>query len=97
MGGCDFSAVGRGDSAEEAFNAAVECAQWESGHGGYTGTIAEKSSFKMVEVPEGVDMYDHVASLFDDEDHWINDKRGAAGCIDIKNTNRYYFFGIASC
>lgn len=33
---------------KEAFNSIVEEARYEYGHGGYTGTIAEKSEFKNV-------------------------------------------------
>ena len=32
-------------NAREAFNDAIRDAAWEHGHGGYTGTIAEKSNF----------------------------------------------------
>jgi hypothetical protein len=31
---------------KDAYYKAVERAQWESGHGGYTGTIAESQGFK---------------------------------------------------
>jgi hypothetical protein len=50
MGACDFYEVAQGKTAREAFQRAVEDAQYESGHGGYTGTIAEKGGdgFKMI-------------------------------------------------
>jgi hypothetical protein len=45
MGACDFKTVQTGDSARHAFVMACDHAAYMSGHGGYTGTIAEKSSF----------------------------------------------------
>lgn len=39
---------------QQAFNDAVEQAAWEYGHGGYTGTIAEKGSYVILNLPEGV-------------------------------------------
>lgn len=45
MGANQFEQVGRGKTAKEAFSAAREQAQWEHGHGGYSGTLAEKDSF----------------------------------------------------
>ena len=45
MGAVDFAATGTGSTAEEAFKAAVSHAQHMDGHGGYSGTIAEKSYF----------------------------------------------------
>jgi ABC-2 type transport system permease protein len=41
MGACDFSAYARGKTAAEAFRLAVQEAQYEHGHGGYTGTLAQ--------------------------------------------------------
>ena len=38
-------------NAREAFNDAIRDAAWEYGHGGYTGTIAEKSNFFLIEKP----------------------------------------------
>lgn len=49
MGACDFSVIIHARTAEEAFDIAVQEAQYEHGHGGYTGTIAEKSDFVMIE------------------------------------------------
>lgn len=54
MGAEQFYVRARAKSAQEAFNTAVREAQYENGHGGYTGTIAEKNSFLMLMPPEGV-------------------------------------------
>ncbi len=50
MGATQFITESYGASAEAAFNDAVGNALHWHGHGGYTGTIAEKNSFVMVEV-----------------------------------------------
>jgi hypothetical protein len=44
MGGNTFFTTAEGRTADDAFRTAVSQAQWEYGHGGYTGTIAEKAS-----------------------------------------------------
>jgi len=51
MGATTFSTYGLGRTPEEAFRQAVERAQWEYGHGGYTGTIAEKSHYVLFIMP----------------------------------------------
>jgi hypothetical protein len=45
MGAQTFEDRAQGKTAKEAFSAAQEQAYWEHGHGGYTGTIAEKPGF----------------------------------------------------
>jgi hypothetical protein len=45
MGAEEFETTGIGDTAGKAFSNAVGEARYEYGHGGYTGTIAEKSDF----------------------------------------------------
>lgn len=55
MGASDFMAEGRGKTATEAFRAAVDQAAYEYGHGGYSGSIAEKRNFVMIkDTPEQV-------------------------------------------
>lgn len=49
MGATTFYTVAKGASAEEAFRLAVDRAKHEYGHGGYTGTIAEKRSFVVIQ------------------------------------------------
>ena len=44
MGGEIFYTKQKGSSANDAFQKAKQEAQYEYGHGGYTGTIAEKDS-----------------------------------------------------
>jgi len=51
MGAAYFEQTVVAKSAGEAFRQAQERARWEDGHGGYTGTIAEKPSFVMLQLP----------------------------------------------
>lgn len=96
MGGTTFSTRAKGQSAKAAFDAAVRDAQYEHGHRGYTGTIAEKRSFKMIVLPAGVDPETYAEQLIDACDPRIDDKWGDAGCFDLGN-GEFYFFGWASC
>jgi len=95
MGASDFMVRSNGSTAREAFQAAVEDAEYEYGHGGYSGTIAEKDSFKEIPVPKDVDPVEFANSLMDDDDDRINDKWGPAGCVKIED-GKYLFFGWAS-
>jgi len=45
MGGQDFDTISLGRTADQAYSKAVDDALYYSGHGGYTGTIAEKSGY----------------------------------------------------
>lgn len=48
MGATDFNDLSAGRDAVEAFNNAIREARYEHGHGGYSGTIAEKHGFTVV-------------------------------------------------
>ena len=54
MGATNFSTVGEGKTMRDAFNAAHAHASYMHGHGGYTGTIAEKTSVVEIVPPVGV-------------------------------------------
>lgn len=95
MGACDFGVRAKGKTAKEAFNNAVEEAQYESGHGGYTGTIAEKHAFNLIAVPDGESPIKFADGLMDREDKRCSDKWGPAGCVKVAE-GEYYFFGWAS-
>jgi hypothetical protein len=60
MGAGRFRVWGAGKTPQDAFSALVRQAQHEHGHGGYTGTIAEKHSFKLLTPPPGVAALDFV-------------------------------------
>jgi len=54
VGASEYMNVGKGKTAAEAFNKLVAQAQWEHGHGGYSGTIAEKGSYVEFARPKGM-------------------------------------------
>lgn len=95
MGAETFYDVSIGETAAEAFQRATEQAQYDRGHEGYTGTIAEKWSFVMINLPEGVDPEEYADKLINDEDPRIDDKWGPAGCFNLGD-NKFFFFGWAS-
>lgn len=97
MGAEVFGSTAEGKDAKEAFGNAVEQAQYDYGHAGYTGTIAEKHGFVMVtderlsyEAAEAL-----ARKLIDAEDPRVDDKWGDAGCIALDD-GRFHFFGWAS-
>lgn len=63
MGADNFDTYGFGKTARDAFNTACRDAAYEHGHGGYTGTIAEKSSFRLVDLPKGMNAGDFVTAV----------------------------------
>lgn len=95
MGADQFSCTAKSKTATQAFNAAVNKAQYDHGHSGYTGTIAEKSEFVMIVPNEGESPEDCAERLTEERDKRIDDKWGPAGCIDCGN-EKYLFFGWAS-
>ena len=95
MGACEFFTSATGDTAKNAFMAAAEAARYESGHGGYTGTIAEKYQFVMIDLPKGKDPWQFADELMEASDPRIENKWGPAGCIKVR-TGMYLFFGWAS-
>jgi hypothetical protein len=101
MGAAPFTTRAFGFTANEAFTGAVREAQYESGHGGYTGTIAEKSSFKLLDMPSDTTPMEFVNKLFDEDDRRISDKWGPAGAVrtgkvDSNGRSEFIFFGYAS-
>ena len=95
MGAEVFFTSANGKTAKEAFNSAVEQAQYDYGHAGYTGSIAEKISFVVIPLPEGKNAGEYADYLIDNCDKRVDDKWGPAGCIKT-GENEYLFFGWAS-
>lgn len=105
MGACDFSLLRKGDNMNKLFEEAVKEAQYMVGHGGYTGTIAEKHSvvlrkkFPMTEREAEAFIYGGKNGGGDIEQ---NDKWGPAFAVPIceSEENRkfigYVFYGYAS-
>jgi hypothetical protein len=98
MGAQSFEVYAKGKTAREAFAKARDEAQWECGHGGYTGTIAEKGTFVVCgSAKTEVEARRLVNNLFNEDDRRIADKWGPAGCVEIHDgTNTFIFFGYAS-
>lgn len=76
MGACDFETVAFGKTARDAFNSATDSARYEYGHGGYTGSIAEKDGFVVIDRPKArktADLVRWIASVqeLDDDPQWI--------------------------
>jgi hypothetical protein len=85
MGACDFTNTAIGTSAEDAFNRITESTRYEYGHGGYTGTIAEKHGFRVFPLPDVPGLTPSqvadfcISNLYDDEDDpdtWTFTPRG---------------------
>jgi hypothetical protein len=78
MGAATFIEVGYGSDARKVFNSLVEDARYEYGSRGYTGTIAEKDSFKMAKhiLMSEKQAYEYAENNQDRYDKW-----GPAGCI----------------
>lgn len=98
MGACNFSVVGQGKTAKTAFKKARDEALHNFGHSGYTGTIAEKSTFLEVKLsPEVIadkTLFNaKIDELLDSDE--FEDKWGPAGCVKIAD-GQYFFFGMAS-
>lgn len=97
MGACEFEVTVKAKTANEAFDSAVQRAQWESGHGGYSGTIAEKHGFKLIAVVETLkEAREMAVKLMDANDSRVADKWGPAGCIAVPSSETFVFFGWAS-
>mgnify|MGYP001585615403 CR=1 FL=1 len=95
MGAQTFHIQVKGKTAQEAFQSAVEKARWDYGHAGYTGTIAEKSEFTMIPLPDDKNADSYAEELIREDDARIGDKWGPAGCIQ-SGPESFVFFGWAS-
>lgn len=101
MGAETFINVAKGKSVNAAFIAAVDSAAYYNGHGGYTGTIAEKETFVCCSekvFPSLNEAKAYANKLIDDGDDRIDDKWGPAGYVQFLNGKdiEYLFFGWAS-
>ena len=88
MGANTFVEQGNGENPKQVFNALVEEAQFEYGHGGYTGSIAEKGGDGLKRFASNVDIDDILEG--DTLSKW-----GPTGYIEEKK-GVYTFFGWAS-
>lgn len=95
MGAEIFYTTESGATVGKAFRRAVKKAEYEYGHAGYTGTIAEKDSYVVIDMPEGAEPIDYALQLVHEGDPRVDDKWGPAGAIKISD-NVWLFFGLAS-
>lgn len=94
MGAEYFQVKATGNTIDEAFRKAVSDAEVEDGDEGYSGTIAEKSSYTLHRNLMGMEPRQFISYILDaDED--ASDKWGPANAIEIA-PNTWIFFGYAS-
>ncbi|MFD1588512.1 hypothetical protein ACFR9U_16155 [Halorientalis brevis] len=88
MGAASFFTYGFGETAKQAFQAAQEHAEYMHGHGGYTGTIAEKHGFTVIPKSEhkGKQKRKYAGQLLTARDERVDDKWGPAGAINVSGT-----------
>lgn len=95
MGATWFESVSDHDNVAKAFKEARQAALWDYGHAGYTGTIAEKSKYTVIDLnPHDINDIEEFAWQMNDDPR-VSDKWGPAGAIKLKKG--WYFFGWASC
>lgn len=101
MGAERFDNYANGTDAQRTFDAAREKAQYNYGHAGYTGTIAEKDSFELRN--DGKPLTLKEAEVFADKDLQENDhdKWGLAWAVAVRADDSqevigYLFYGYAS-
>ena len=97
MGAYEFATYAKG-TVEEAFDTAVFDAQYDYGHSGYTGTIAEKSDYTIISA-DALSLQaasDMAVTLMNDP--LVEDKWGPAGAIRVVDDTHdgWLFFGWAS-
>lgn len=90
MGGTTFEQYASGVDVKSAFQQAHEAAGHEHGHGGYSGSLAEKDSFVIIThtpLLEG-EAWALADQLIQANDPRICDKWGPAGAIPVVSTTR---------
>lgn len=85
MGAADFMQYQKGSAVADAFNDAVQEARFEHGSGGYSGTLAEKGDYVVLERSplERSAAYALAERLMSNDDSRIRDKWGPAGAIPV--------------
>lgn len=102
MPACDFINGVSAKDAAEGLRMLIGAARHEYGHRGYTGSIAEKTEFRMERLRRGETPTECIKRCIADKNHWSTDKWGPAACIDTGKCPRvpgnrvFVFFGWAS-
>jgi len=90
MGATTFNDIGFGSTVEDAFARLKDQAFWECGHGGYTGTIAEKPGFVEFTLPPRWTFEKFVATVNEASIMWFEEnssqarRRDAAGRLLVE-------------
>lgn len=94
MGATTFLTIQAGSTADEAFVAARERALHEHGHGGSTGSIAEKHTFLLLDAQARprAEALSRAQKLV--REARFHDRDGPAGCISVEGGS-FLFFGWA--
>lgn len=107
MGAYEFFDFSTGTNLRESFREAVSSAQWDCGHAGYTGTIAEKDEVRHIDVGTIFtkdQAEERAIQLIEMRDDRVIDKWGPAGALRVIETDGsgettfdgWLFFGVAS-
>ncbi|WP_328463610.1 hypothetical protein OHA21_38390 [Actinoplanes sp. NBC_00393] len=90
MGAMTFDQYADGADPQDAFRAARDQALHEHGHGGYSGTLAEKDDYVIItrQPMTEADATALASGLIDRDDPRISDKWGPAGAIPVKAETR---------
>lgn len=90
MGGTTFDHYVDGANVQDAFTKAHEEATYEHGHGGYSGTIAEKGGYTIITNTPLLESEANALAdrLIQDDDPRIRDKWGDAGAIPVIKSTR---------
>ena len=77
MGAEQFYNKVRGTNASKSFNDEHETSCYENGHGGYSGTLAEKGGYTMSNKPKEIDadVWHRMIEDFDEDDKEQNNYR----------------------
>jgi hypothetical protein len=102
MGANTFRVTARAKTASEAFETLYQKAKYDHGHAGYTGTIAEKSGFRIFEPPEGMTPKEFIQAIESDKFaydekvmEYYDDKWAVAVCVQVEE-DLWTFLGCAS-
>lgn len=84
MGASEFITRQAGMTVDQAFHAAVEDALYWEGHGGYSGTIAEKGDYEVFDIPDdlNVDVFEDLidAALYG---FWTERTYRGGGSVEV--------------
>lgn len=93
----DFCPKQGDETMQQAFSRTVRDYQYQCGHGGYTGTIAEKHAVVYIDKAATPELArERATSLIRVNDSRTVDKWGPAGAIAVDEPAGWLFFGWAS-